>query len=98
MDIRDVQSRNIDPGDERRGPRSAGQTPAAQNASKRSDDRVTLFPRAHAFQETRRAASDVPGMRTEQVEAVRNKLADGTLAVDHQRIARALLDQGIVSF
>lgn len=98
MDIRGPQSRNINPGDEPRGPRCAGQTPAARNASERSEGRVTFFTRPHAFQETRRALSGVPGVRTELVEAVRNKLADGTLAVDHQRIARALLDQGIVSF
>jgi flagellar biosynthesis anti-sigma factor FlgM len=98
MDIRDVQSRNINPADEPRGARGAGQTPAARNASERSDDRVTLSPRAHAFQETRRAALDVPDVRTDRVDAVRSKLADGTLGVDPQRIARALLDQGIVRF
>ena len=98
MDIRDVQSRNINPADEPRGARNVGQTPASRNASDRSDDRVTLSARAHAFQETRRAALDVPEVRTDRVEAVRGKIGDGTLAVDAERIARALLQQGIVRF
>jgi len=38
------------------------------------------------------------GLRADRVEAVRDKLAGGTLGVEPERIARALLDQGVVSF
>ncbi|MGH7389300.1 MAG: flagellar biosynthesis anti-sigma factor FlgM [Candidatus Rokuibacteriota bacterium] len=98
MDIRDVQSRSIDRDGEFGGTRGAGQSPAARNASDRSDDRVTRSARTHAFQETRRAAPAGPEVRSERVDAVREQLADGTLAVDQQRIARELLEQGIVRF
>lgn len=50
------------------------------------------------LQETRRPALDVPEVRTERVEGVRSKLADGTFSVDAERIARSLLEQGIVRF
>lgn len=98
MGIRDVQSRNIGPADEPHGPRSAQQAPATPSGSDRSDDGVALSARAHALQEARRAALDVPEVRTERVEALRRTLARGSAAVDPKRIARALLDQGIVSF
>src|SRR5262245_65483393 len=98
MGIRDSQSRNIGRTDEPRGSRRAGQAPATPNASDRSDDSVSSSPRAHAFQDARRAALEVPEVRTERVEALRRTLARGSAAVDPKRIARALLDQGIVSF
>ena len=98
MDIRDVGSRNVNPADQTRGARNVGQAPASRHASDGSDDRVTLSARAQALQETRRAALEVPEVRTDRVEAVRGKLADGTLRVDAEQIARSLLAQGIVRF
>jgi flagellar biosynthesis anti-sigma factor FlgM len=98
MDIRDVRSRGTNPADESRGTRGVGPSQAARNAADRSDDRVTLSERAHAFQQTRQAALDVPEVRSDRVDAVRSKLAGGNLAPDPQRIARALLEQGIVRF
>lgn len=98
MDIRDVRSRGTNPAEESRNARAVERTPAARTAGDRSDDRVTLSDRAHAFQETRRAALAVPEVRTERVEAVKARLGDGSLAVDTERIARALLQQGIVRF
>jgi anti-sigma28 factor (negative regulator of flagellin synthesis) len=41
---------------------------------------------------------DVPDVRTDRVDAVRARLEEGALAPDPQRIARALLEQGIVRF
>lgn len=97
MDIRDIRSGNAGAADEARSARGVGPSSAARPASDRSD-RVTLSDRAQAFQEARRAALEVPDVRSDQVNAVRAKLADGSLAADPERIARALLAQGIVSF
>jgi flagellar biosynthesis anti-sigma factor FlgM len=98
MDIRDIQSRNTGPADESRSTRGVGSSAASRRAADRSPDSVTLSDRAQAFQETRRAALAVPDVRSERVEAVRAKLADGSLGPDPDRIARALLDQGMVKF
>ncbi len=98
MDIRDVRSRNTGPADEARGARSGSSSSAARSAADRSADRVTLSDRAQALQETRQAALDVPEVRSDRVAAVRAKLADGSLAPDPERIARALLAQGLVNF
>lgn len=98
MDIRDIQSRNTGAADEARGARSVGSSSSARPAADRSSDRVTLSDRAQALQETRRAALDVPEVRSDRVNAVRARLADGSLAPDPERIARALLAQGLVDF
>lgn len=98
MDIRDIQSRGTGPTDESRSTRGVGPSATSRNTSDRSPDSVTLSDRAQALQETRRAALAVPDVRTERVDAVRKQLAGGTLVPDPDRIARALLAQGIVSF
>ena len=97
MDIRDVQSRGTNPTDESRSARGVGSSSSARNAERPSDDRVTLSNRAQAFQEARRAALDVPDVRTGRVDALRRQLQSGGLAPDPDRIARALLSQGVVT-
>ena len=96
MDIRDIQSRTTGPADESRGARGVGASAASRAAADRTPDSVTLSNRAQALQQTRRAALAVPDVRTELVDAVRARLADGSIAADPERIARALLEQGIV--
>jgi len=96
MDIRDISSRGTGAADEARGPRSVGPSPATRTAADRSSDRVTLSDRAQTFQEVRRAALDVPDVRTDRVAAVRARLADGSMVPDPERIARALLAQGVL--
>jgi flagellar biosynthesis anti-sigma factor FlgM len=98
MDIRDIQSRNTGPADEARSARRVGASSSAKPAPDRSSDHVSLSERAQALQETRRAALDVPEVRSDRVNAVRAKLADGSLTPDPERIARALLAQGLVRF
>jgi len=96
MDIRDVHSRGTNPADESRGARSVGSSSSARNTERGSDDRVTLSNRAQAFQEARRAALDVPDVRTDRVEAIRGRIKNGSLVPDPGRIAKALLGQGVV--
>lgn len=98
MDIRDIQSRNAGPADEPRGARGVGSANASRASAERPGDRLTLSDRAQAFQEIRRAALAVPDVRIDRVEAVRAALADGSLVPDPERIARALLAQGLVHF
>ncbi len=96
MDIRDVHSRSTNPADQSRGARSVGSSSSAQQAEGASDDRVTLSNRAQAFQEARRAALDAPDVRTDRVEALRSQIKDGSLVPDPDRIAKALLGQGVI--
>lgn len=96
MDIREIQSRTTGAADESRGARAVGPTPAAGSSTDPSADRVTLSARAQALQEARRAALAVPEVRTDVVEEVRGRVASGTLVPDPERIARALIDQGIL--
>jgi negative regulator of flagellin synthesis FlgM len=95
MDIRDVGSRNTRPPEESRAAHGVGQTPAARPAGDHAD-RVTLSQRAQTLQELRRAALESPDVRMERVDALRAKLADGSLVTDPARIARALLEQGVL--
>lgn len=98
MDIRDIQSRNTGAADEARSTRGVGGVPAPRPSTDHPADRLTLSDRARVLQEVRRAALAVPDVRTERVEAVRAGLADGSVTPDPERIARALLAQGLVSF
>jgi flagellar biosynthesis anti-sigma factor FlgM len=98
MDIRDIPSRTTGPADESRAARGVAPSATPRAAADRSPDSVTLSDRAQAFQETRRAALAVPDVRSERVDQVRAKLAGGSLVPDPERIARALLEQGVVSF
>jgi flagellar biosynthesis anti-sigma factor FlgM len=96
MDIRDIQSRSTGAADESRSTRGVGASSASRAAADRTPDSVTLSNRAQAFQETRRAALAAPDVRTERVEEVRSRLAGGSLVPDPERIARALIAQGLV--
>jgi flagellar biosynthesis anti-sigma factor FlgM len=96
MDIRDIQSRSTGPTDESRSARGVGASAASRAAADRTPDSVTLSNRAQAFQETRRAALAAPDVRTDRVEDVRGRLASGGLVPDPERIARALLEQGVL--
>jgi flagellar biosynthesis anti-sigma factor FlgM len=62
------------------------------------EDRVPPSDRAQAFEEARQAALDVPDVRADRVEALRHHVRNGNLVPDSERIAKALLDQGVVSF
>ncbi len=96
MDIREIQPRSTGAADESRGPRAVGSTPAPRDASEPSPDRLTLSERAQALQDARRAALAVPDVRTDVVDQVRRRLADGSLRPDPDRIAHALLAQGLL--
>ena len=96
MDIRDIQSRTTGQADESRGARGVGSSAASRAAADRTPDSVTLSNRAQAFQQTRRAALAVPEVRSDVVERVRAGLASGSIVPDPERIARALLEQGVV--
>lgn len=61
-------------------------------------DIVSRGSRAQASEESRRAAPVISEVRGDRVEAVRGRLAAGTLGVDPEQIAGVLLDQGIISF
>lgn len=98
MDIRDIQSRTTGAADEARSARGVGGVSPSRPSTDPPADRLTLSERARLFQEIRRAALAVPEVRTERVDAVRAGLADGSLAPDPERIARALLAQGLVRF
>jgi len=96
VDIRDVHSGGTRPADESRGTRGVGSSSSARHHGHSSDDRVTLSNRAQAFQEARQAALDVPDVRTNRVEALRSQIKNGSLVPDPERIAKALVDQGVV--
>jgi len=96
MDIRDVHSRGTNPADQTRGARSVGSSSSPRNTEGGSDDRVTLSNRAQNLQDARRAALDVPDVRTDRVEALRGRIKSGSLVPDQNRIAKALLGQGVV--
>lgn len=98
MDIREIRSRNTGPADQSQGPQGVAPSQASRGPTDHTPDRVTLSERAQAFQETRRAALAVPDVRTDRVDAVRRGLAEGSLVPDPERVARALLAQGIVRF
>jgi negative regulator of flagellin synthesis FlgM len=93
MDIRDVQSQGTDPADESR---TDGSSSSAWHTERPLDDHVSLSNRAQALQDARRAALDVPDVRTDRVEALRRQIQTGSLVPDPDRIARALLGQGAV--
>ena len=97
MDIRDDQSRGTNPADESLSARAVESSSSAWNTERASDDRVTLSNRAQAFQETRRAALDVPDVRTDRVETLRRQIQTGSLVPDTDRIAKALLGHGVVT-
>ena len=96
MDIRDVHSRSTNPTEQSRAARSAGSSSSSRPSESASDDRVTLSNRAQAFQDARRAALDAPDVRTERVEALRGQIKNGRLVPDPDRIAKALLGQGVL--
>ncbi len=51
---------------------------------------------AEALQETRGAGRDVPDVQTDRVDALRRRIRTGDLVPDPDRIAKALLGQGVV--
>jgi anti-sigma28 factor (negative regulator of flagellin synthesis) len=51
---------------------------------------------AEAVQEARGAGLDVPDVQTDRVDALRSRIRTGDLVPDPDRIAKALLGQGVV--
>jgi negative regulator of flagellin synthesis FlgM len=97
MEIRDIQAGGAsapEPSRRTRGPESSRQ---AGGADRGSGDQVALSGQAQALQQARRAALAVPEVRQDRVDDIRARIADGSLVVDPARIARALLDQQILS-
>lgn len=99
MDFRDVLSRSTSPTDGPAGSRPPGPAPTSRNASATfhgASDGISPCGRAPTGQQVWPALLGAPGVRADRVDAVRSKLADGTLSVDAARIARALLEQEVV--
>ncbi|PYM99866.1 MAG: hypothetical protein DME08_05035 [Candidatus Rokuibacteriota bacterium] len=51
---------------------------------------------SEAVQEARRVGLDVPDGQTDRVDALRSRIRSGDLVPDPDRIAKALLGQGVV--
>ena len=95
MDIRDIQSAGAS--QPTHGSRGAGSSKQSQSAAGSGDrDRVTVSARAQAIQSARQAALAMPDVRADRVQEIRQRLAQGEIVPDPNRIARALLDQGVL--
>lgn len=62
------------------------------NASLQSADKVEFSESARQFKTLLRAASDVPDVRTEKVEAIRQQIESGTYKVDSKAVAEKMLE------
>src|SRR5262245_21349286 len=97
MDIRDIQSTGTSSPQPPQGARENGSTQrSAGQATTPGPDCFTASPRAQALQAARQDALAMPDVRQDRVDEMRQRLADGSLVPDPQRIARALLDQQVV--
>jgi flagellar biosynthesis anti-sigma factor FlgM len=68
-------------------------TERAQNQSKAAKtDRVEVSPDAALMNTAVQAATDVPAIRSDKVEAAKKALANGTLGADASKLAEALID------
>ena len=95
MDIRDIQSTGAS--QPTQGSRGTGSSKPSQGSGASGDrDRVTVSARAQAIHSARQAALAMPEVRTDRVQEIRERLAQGEIVPDPSRIARALLDQGVV--
>ena len=96
MDIKNIQSGSAGAAEPSRRARGVDQNKPAAQASEGSSDLVALSGQAQALQQSRKAALSVPEVRTDRVQEIRSKIADGGLRIDPARIAKALLDQNIL--
>lgn len=96
MDIRHIQPTSTPATDSAKRAENVSQ---AGGGKPRDDaaDRVTVSNRGQDIQQTRQAALAVPPVREARVAALKEQLANGTLVPDRDRIAKALLSQGILS-
>ena len=95
MDIKDIKPGTPAPVESARDSR-ATVPPAAHGPADQPVDRVTMSQEAKVFQQARLAALAVPEVRMDRVEALRRQLGAGELRADPDRIARALLTQGVL--
>ncbi len=73
-----------------------GQVDAAARSSQAPHaDQVSLSPQARQIQRAHQALSGVPEVRREKVAQAKRKIAQGTLEIDAEAIARKIIEGGI---
>lgn len=60
-------------------------------SSQTTGDRVSVSPQARLFTEAYTAASNAPEVRQDKVNALKERIANGTYQVDSRKIAEKLL-------
>ena len=95
MDIKDIKPGTPAPVESARDTRAVP-PPVPHGSADQPVDRVTMSQEAQVFQQARLAALAVPEVRTDRVEALRRQFAAGQLHADPDRIAKALLTQGVL--
>ncbi|MCK4324643.1 MAG: flagellar biosynthesis anti-sigma factor FlgM [Armatimonadetes bacterium] len=68
---------------------------AAKSSQAAQADQVNLTHQARQIQRAHQALSGVPEVRQEKVAQARRKLAQGTLEIDAEAIARRIVEGGI---
>ena len=71
--------------------KGSGEEKAPESARSSSADRVEISGKARDFQQLKALASTETGMRSEQVEKVRNQVEAGTYNADGKQIAEKMV-------
>jgi flagellar biosynthesis anti-sigma factor FlgM len=96
MDIRDIQPRSTPATESAKRAQNVSQAGAGKPRDDAAD-RVTVSNRGQDIQQAKQAALAVPPVREARVAAIKEQVKNGTLVPDPDRIAKALLSQGILS-
>lgn len=99
MDIRDIQTGPSPAPEPARRVRNATAGPrdtAGADPQDTTPDQVVMSRAARALDEMRQTALASPEVREARVEHIRQAIAEGTYGPDPDRIARALVAQGLL--
>ncbi len=96
MDIREIKPKTPAAPEATRRTQSTGAPQGSPRGLEHSTDRVTVSDQAQNINHARQAALAVPEVRQDRVEAIKQQLANGTLRPDASKIAKTLINQGIL--
>ncbi len=71
------------------------ESPSDTKPPSNRSDRVTLSPRAREFNEARRTLAGIPDVRADKVDAVKNRIADGSYRIDSEKIAAKMIREAL---
>lgn len=61
----------------------------------RRGDRVSLSPQAQELRNAQKALDAIPDIRTEKVEEIKARIADGTYRIDSEQIAAKMIREAL---